>query len=62
MGGTGFAEGGTHDRAGDAAVGGDREAVAGVVVEPVENLDMGAISYLDIVATPGRQDRQDDGA
>jgi hypothetical protein len=44
MGGTGFAEGGTHDRAGDAAVGGDREGIAGVVVEAVEDLDMAAIS------------------
>jgi transposase len=35
---------GTHDRAGDAAVGGDREGIARVVVEPVEDLDMGSIS------------------
>ncbi len=37
MGGTGFAVCDGHDRAGDAAVGGDREGVAGVVVEPVED-------------------------
>ena len=31
------------DGAGDAAVGGDRQGVAGVVVEPVEDLDVGAV-------------------
>jgi len=43
VGGTGFAEFGEHDGAGDAAVGGDREGVAGVVVEPAQDLDMGVI-------------------
>jgi hypothetical protein len=41
--GCGFAERGRDDRAGDAAVGGDREGVAGVVVEPGEDLGVGAI-------------------
>ena len=31
------------DRSGDAAVGGDRQGVAGVVVEPGEDLDVGAV-------------------
>ena len=43
MGGTGFAEGGTHDRAGDAAVGGDRQRVAGVVVDPAQDFGVGVI-------------------
>ena len=43
MGGTGFAEFSQDDRAGDAAVRGDRERVAGVVVDPVEDLDVGAV-------------------
>ena len=33
----------SDDGAGDAAVGGDREGVAGVVVEPVEDLHVGAV-------------------
>ena len=43
VGGNGFAELGQHDGSGDAAVGGDRERVAGVVVDPVEDLHVGAI-------------------
>ena len=38
----GFAEGGEHDRAGDPGVGGDVQGVAGVVVEPGEDLDVRA--------------------
>jgi hypothetical protein len=34
------AEGVEHDRAGDACVRGDRECVAGVVVEPAQDLDV----------------------
>ena len=34
---------GQDDGAGDAAMGGDRECVAGVVVEPAEDLDLGAL-------------------
>ena len=37
----GFSEVVQDDGAGDAAVGGDREGVAGVVVEPDQDLDMG---------------------
>ena len=37
---SGFAEGGEHDRAGDPAVGGDVQGVAGVVVEPGDDLDV----------------------
>ena len=33
----------SDDGAGDAAVGGDRERVAGVVVEPAQDLDVGAV-------------------
>ena len=33
----------SDDGAGDAAVGGDRERVAGVVIEPAEDLHMGAV-------------------
>ena len=40
---TGFPERFKDDGAGDAAVGGDRQRVAGVVVEPVEDLHMGAV-------------------
>ena len=36
------AEGGEHDRAGDPVVGGDVQGVAGVVVEPGHDLDVGA--------------------
>ena len=39
----GFGERVDDDRAGDAAVGGDRDGVAGVVVEPAEDLDVGAV-------------------
>ena len=38
------AEGGDDDLAGDCWVGGDRQQVAGVVVEPGEDLDVGAVS------------------
>ena len=38
----GFAEGGEHDRAADPVVGGDVECVAGVVVEPGDDLDVAA--------------------
>ncbi len=40
----GFAEVGEDDGAGDAAVGGDGEGVAGVVVDEVEDFDVGSIS------------------
>jgi hypothetical protein len=39
---TGFAEPREHDRAGDAVGGGDREGVAGVVVEPGQDLAVGS--------------------
>ena len=39
---SGLAEGGQHDRAGDPGVGGDVQGVAGVVVEPGDDLDVGA--------------------
>jgi hypothetical protein len=39
----GFAEFGQDDWAGDAAVGGHRQSVAGVVVGPVEDLHVGVI-------------------
>jgi len=39
----GFAEGGEHDGAGDAVVGGDGERVAGVVIEPGQDLGVGAV-------------------
>ena len=42
MRGNGLAERLTHDGAGDPQVGGDREGVAGVVVEPGQDLDVGA--------------------
>jgi len=38
-----FAELGQHDGSGDAAMHGDRERVAGVVVDPVEDLHVSAI-------------------
>jgi len=38
----GGAEGGEHDWAGDAGVGGDRQGIAAVVVEPGQDLDVGA--------------------
>jgi hypothetical protein len=38
-----FAELGQHDWSGDAAMRGDRERVAGMVVDPVEDLDVGVI-------------------
>ena len=40
---TGFAEFGQNDRSGDAAVRGDRQRVAGMVVNPVEDLHVSAI-------------------
>jgi hypothetical protein len=40
----GGTEGCQHDRTGDRSVGGDRQGVSGVVVEPGEDLDVGAIS------------------
>jgi hypothetical protein len=43
MDGNSFAEFGQNDGAGDAAVRGDREGVAGTVVDPVEDLDVSAI-------------------
>ena len=44
-----------HDRAGDAEVGGDRQCVAGVVVEPGEDLDVDAVgeSVVGEVGLPG---------
>jgi hypothetical protein len=42
MGGNGLPEDVAHDRAGDPVVGGDREGVAGVVVEPAQDLGIGA--------------------
>jgi hypothetical protein len=41
--GCGFAEGVEHDASGDPVVRGDVQGVAGVVVEPVEDLDIGAV-------------------
>jgi hypothetical protein len=41
--GTGFAEVVQHDWAGDAAVRSHRQRVAGMIVEPVEDLHMGCI-------------------
>jgi hypothetical protein len=41
--GAGFAEGVQHDWAGDAAVRSHRQRVAGMIVEPVEDLHMGCI-------------------
>jgi hypothetical protein len=57
-GGNSFAEFGQHDGAGDAAVGGDRQCVAGVVVDPAEDLDVGAIGEPPVgdVARKPRQD------
>ena len=43
MGGSGCAERREHDRAGDRAVGGHRQGVAGAVVEPREDLHIGAL-------------------
>jgi hypothetical protein len=40
--GNGFPERGEHDGAGDPVVGGDREGVAGAVVEPGQDLGVGA--------------------
>ena len=42
----GFAEGGQHDRSGDPVVGGDREGVAGAVVELGQDLGVGAGSIM----------------
>jgi hypothetical protein len=39
--GNGFAELGEHDRSGDPVVGGHRQGVAGVVVEPGQDLGVG---------------------
>ncbi len=38
----GGAEGGEHDRPGHSRVGGDRQRIAGVVVEPGQDLGIGA--------------------
>src|SRR5690554_5828521 len=55
MGGGGGAEGGGDDLGGDRVVGGDREGVAGVVVEPGEDLDVGAVGQAVVgeVGLPG---------
>ena len=44
-----------HDRAGDPAVGGDRQGVAGVIVEPGQDLDVGAVGEAVVgeVGLPG---------
>ena len=39
----GLAEDVDHDRAGDPGVGGDRQGVAGVVIDPAQDLDVGAV-------------------
>ena len=51
----GGAEGGDDSGSGDGAVGGDGQGVAGVVVEPGEDLDVGAISeaVMGEVGLPG---------
>ena len=48
-------EGVDDDWAGDAAVGGDRERVAGVVVDPAQDLGVGAVSEAVVgeVGLPG---------
>lgn len=53
--GDGLAEGRHDGGAGDALVGGDRQRVAGVVVEPGEDLDVGAIGEAVVgeVGLPG---------
>ena len=51
--GSGFAEGGQHDRAGDPGVGGDVQGVAGVVVEPGEDLDTSVPSGEPVVGEVG---------
>lgn len=43
MGVAGFEEGGDHDVAGHGGVGAAGKEVAGVVIEPVEDLDVGAV-------------------
>lgn len=48
MGVNGFAEFGDDGGAGDAVVGGDREGVAGVVVEEVEDFDVGAVGQAPV--------------
>jgi hypothetical protein len=53
--GDGVAEGGDDGWAGDGPVGGDRQCVAGVVVEPGEDLDVGAVgeAVVGVVGLPG---------
>ena len=43
MAGHGFAEGGQYDWTGHAGMRGDRQGVAGAVVEPAQDLDIGAV-------------------
>ena len=43
MGGTGFTERGEHDWSGHGAVGGDGQGVAGAVIEPGQDLYIGAL-------------------
>ena len=51
----GVAEGGHDGGSGDGLVGGDRQGVAGVVVEPGEDLDVGAVGEAVVgeVGLPG---------
>jgi hypothetical protein len=49
VGGNGFAECSENDGAGDAAMRGDRQGVAGVVVDEVEDLDVGVIGEPPVV-------------
>lgn len=48
MGGAGVPEDREHDRAGDPAVGGDRQGVAGVVVEPGQDLHVAAVGEVPV--------------
>ena len=43
MGFQGFGEGVDHDRAGHSAVSGDRDRVAGVVIDPAQDLDLAVV-------------------
>ena len=43
MGGNGFPEGAEDDPSGDPAVGGDRQGLAGVVIQPGEDLGAGPV-------------------
>ena len=49
----GFAEGGGDDRAGDPAVCGHEQGVAGAVVEPGDDLDVGAVGRESVVGEVG---------